>query len=87
MQRLNLVEQLAEELQGKNDELERTNDDLEQAMSDLNTAQDQIVMREKLAALGELTAGVAHEIRNPLNFVKNFSEVLRRITGGDEGDH
>ena len=67
IQRLNLVEQLAEELQGKNGELE-------QALSDLNTAQDQIVMREKLAALGELTAGVAHEIRNPLNFVKNFSE-------------
>ena len=79
MQRLNLVEQLAEELQGKNDELERTNNDLEQAMSDLNTAQDQIVMREKLAALGELTAGVAHEIRNPLNFVKNFSEVSEEL--------
>ena len=67
IQRLNLVEQLAEELQGKNGELE-------QALTDLNTAQGQIVMREKLAALGELTAGVAHEIRNPLNFVKNFSE-------------
>ena len=72
VQRLNLVEQLAEELQGKNDELE-------QAMTDLNTAQDQIVMREKLAALGELTAGVAHEIRNPLNFVKNFSEVSEEL--------
>ncbi len=79
VQRLNLVEQLAEELQGKNDELERTNNDLGQAMSDLNTAQDQIVMREKLAALGELTAGVAHEIRNPLNFVKNFSEVSEEL--------
>ena len=67
IQRLNLVEELAEELQGKNGELE-------QALTDLNTAQGQIVMREKLAALGELTAGVAHEIRNPLNFVKNFSE-------------
>ncbi|MYD64436.1 MAG: HAMP domain-containing protein [Chloroflexi bacterium] len=67
VQRLNLVEQLAEELQGKNDELESV-------LAQLQTAQDQIVMREKLAALGELTAGVAHEIRNPLNFVKNFSE-------------
>ena len=67
VQRLNLVEQLAEELQGKNDELEEVLEQLQQA-------QDQIVMREKLAALGELTAGVAHEIRNPLNFVNNFSE-------------
>ncbi len=67
VQRLNLVEQLAEELQGKNDELESV-------LAELHRAQDQIVIREKLAALGELTAGVAHEIRNPLNFVKNFSE-------------
>ena len=65
--RLNLVEQLAEELQEKNDELETV-------LGDLHRAQDQIVMQQKLAALGELTAGVAHEIRNPLNFVKNFSE-------------
>ena len=68
VQRLNLVEQLANELQDKNVELEST-------LGELNKAQDQIVMREKLAALGELTAGVAHEIRNPLNFVNNFSEV------------
>ena len=67
VQRLNLVEKLAEELQGKNDQLEVV-------LADLQKAQDQIVVREKLAALGELTAGVAHEIRNPLNFVKNFSE-------------
>ncbi len=67
VQRLNLVEQLAEELQGKNDQLESV-------LADLRKAQEQIVMREKLAALGELTAGVAHEIKNPLNFVKNFSE-------------
>ncbi len=68
VQRLNLVEKLAEELKSKNEQLET-------AMGDLEKAQDQIVMREKLAALGELTAGVAHEIKNPLNFIKNFSEV------------
>ncbi|MCY3928275.1 MAG: ATP-binding protein [Acidobacteria bacterium] len=68
VQRLNLVEKLADELKEKNDELEVV-------LADLQKAQDQIVMREKLAALGELTAGVAHEIKNPLNFVKNFSEV------------
>ncbi len=68
VQRLNLVEKLAEELGDKNTQLE-------EVLNELHRAQDQIVMREKLAALGEVTAGVAHEIRNPLNFVKNFSEV------------
>ena len=72
VQRLNLVERLAEELKGKNEQLET-------ALEDLGRAQDQIVMREKLAALGELTAGVAHEIRNPLNFVKNFSEASEEL--------
>ena len=74
VQRLNLVERLANELQEKNDQLEIV-------LADLQRAQDQIVMREKLAALGELTAGVAHEIRNPLNFVKNFSEVSGELIG------
>ncbi|MCY3924556.1 MAG: ATP-binding protein [bacterium] len=72
VQRLNLVEKLAEELGEKNSELE-------QVLDELHRAQDQIVMREKLAALGEVTAGVAHEIRNPLNFVKNFSEVSAEL--------
>ena len=72
VQRLNLVEKLAEELQGKNVELEKV-------LEDLRQAQDQIVKREKLAALGEVTAGVAHEIQNPLNFVKNFSEVSKEL--------
>ena len=72
VQRLNLVEKLAEDLKSKNLELEGV-------LVDLRTAQDQIVMREKLAALGELTAGVAHEIKNPLNFVKNFSEVSQEL--------
>ena len=72
VQRLNLVEQLAEELRGKNEELETV-------LADLQKAQDQIVMRDKLAALGELTAGVAHEIRNPLNFINNFSEVSQEL--------
>ena len=72
VQRLNLVEKLADDLKSKNLELESV-------LGDLRTAQDQIVMREKLAALGELTAGVAHEIKNPLNFVKNFSEVSQEL--------
>ena len=72
--RLNLVQELNTELEGKNTELEAV-------LVDLHTAQDQIVMREKLAALGEVTAGVAHEIRNPLNFVKNFSELSEELLG------
>ena len=72
VQRLNLVEQLADELQGKNVELERV-------LDDLHNAQDQIITQGKLAALGELTAGVAHEIRNPLNFVTNFSEASEEL--------
>ena len=72
VQRLNLVEMLADELKDKNEQLE-------EVLNDLQRAQDQIVMREKLAALGELTAGVAHEIKNPLNFVKNFSEASEEL--------
>ena len=64
---LDLVRKLSEDLRAKNDELERV-------LSELRQTQDQIVLRQKLVELGELTAGVAHEIRNPLNFMKNFSE-------------
>ncbi|WP_420623509.1 sensor histidine kinase [Candidatus Poriferisodalis sp.] len=67
VQRLNLVEELANQLSERNEQLSQT-------LADLDRAQDQIVANEKLAALGEVTAGVAHEIRNPLNFVKNFAE-------------
>lgn len=74
VQRLNLVEKLAEEVQAKNVELEKV-------LDDLRHAQDQIVLQEKLAALGQLTAGVAHEIKNPLNFIKNFSETSRELAG------
>ncbi|MCY4641627.1 MAG: ATP-binding protein [Gammaproteobacteria bacterium] len=72
VQRLNLVEMLADELKEKNEELAHTNDEL-------GRAQDQIVMREKLAALGQLTAGVAHEIKNPMNFIMNFSDVSQEL--------
>lgn len=53
---------------------ERTTD-LQQSLLRLQATQRQLIQREKLASLGELTAGVAHEIQNPLNFVMNFSEV------------
>jgi GAF domain-containing protein len=57
---------LFEEVQAKTRELE-------QSLEDLRTAQDRLVQTEKLASLGQLTAGIAHEIKNPLNFVNNFS--------------
>ena len=64
---LDLVRKLSEDLQKKNEELEGV-------LAELRQTQDQIILRQKLVELGELTAGVAHEIRNPLNFMKNFSE-------------
>lgn len=67
VQRLNLVEQLYGQLREANAELQRM--------------QDRLVAQEKLAALGELVSGVAHEISNPLNFVKNFSEGSQELYG------
>ena len=56
-------------------ELRQRTTDLSQSLEDLRTAQDRLVQTEKLASLGQLTAGIAHEIKNPLNFVNNFSAV------------
>ncbi len=72
VQRLNLVEKLAGELDSKNHALEET-------LTKLQRAQDRIVAEEKLSSLGQLAAGVAHEIKNPLNFVKNFTEVSEEL--------
>ncbi|HEV8505610.1 MAG TPA: ATP-binding protein [Chitinophagaceae bacterium] len=55
--------------------LESAKDQIEKTLVDLRQAQSQLVQSEKMASLGELTAGIAHEIQNPLNFVNNFSEV------------
>ncbi|MEO7446261.1 MAG: two-component regulator propeller domain-containing protein [Ferruginibacter sp.] len=52
---------------------------LQQSLEDLKSTQSQLVQSEKMASLGELTAGIAHEIQNPLNFVNNFSEVNNEL--------
>ena len=57
---------------------ERTRD-LNQSLENLKSTQSQLIQSEKMASLGELTAGIAHEIQNPLNFVNNFSEVNKEL--------
>ena len=54
--------------------------ELSQSLDDLRAAQDRLVQTEKLASLGQLTAGIAHEIKNPLNFVNNFSSLSAELT-------
>ena len=55
--------------------LQEKNSEIKQTLNELKTTQSQLIQSEKMASLGELTAGIAHEIQNPLNFVNNFSEV------------
>ncbi|RDB02280.1 HAMP domain-containing sensor histidine kinase [Runella aurantiaca] len=57
---------------------ERTQE-LKQSLDNLKAAQNQLIQKEKMASLGELTAGIAHEIQNPLNFVNNFAEVSAEL--------
>ncbi|UFH52623.1 sensor histidine kinase [Spirosoma sp. KNUC1025] len=67
-----LLEQQKQEIQNQRAQLEQTR-------IELKVAQTQLIQKEKMAGLGELTAGIAHEIQNPLNFVNNFSEVSTDI--------
>jgi C4-dicarboxylate-specific signal transduction histidine kinase len=53
--------------------------ELTKSLEQLRTAQDRLVQTEKLASLGQLTAGIAHEIKNPMNFVNNFSSVSAEL--------
>lgn len=61
-------------------ELRMRTQELLQSLNDLRSAQDRLVQTEKLASLGQLTAGIAHEIKNPLNFVNNFAALSAELT-------
>jgi signal transduction histidine kinase len=66
---------LEHKVEDRTKEITEKNSELQSAMENLRAAQEQVVTQEKLASLGGLTAGIAHEIKNPLNFVNNFSEL------------
>jgi two-component system, NtrC family, sensor kinase len=70
-----LLDETISELEQKRRVIERVNDTLQKSLEELKSTQAQLIQSEKMASLGELTAGIAHEIQNPLNFVNNFSEV------------
>ncbi|MBI2790490.1 MAG: GHKL domain-containing protein [Gammaproteobacteria bacterium] len=67
--------QLENRVAQRTHELTVKNKDLNQALGDLKEAQEQLIMQEKMASVGMLTTGIAHEIKNPLNFVNNFSDI------------
>jgi signal transduction histidine kinase len=79
------LEKYSQTLEQKVDErtlqLRERNLDLEKTLRQLKDAQNQIVMQEKMASLGSLTAGIAHEIKNPLNFVNNFAALSADLAG------
>ncbi len=76
-----LLEETIEELQRKSKGFTELNILLKNTQEELKATRSQLLQAEKMASLGELTAGIAHEIQNPLNFVTNFSEVNTELIG------
>ncbi|MFI5161626.1 MAG: two-component regulator propeller domain-containing protein [Sphingobacteriales bacterium] len=73
------VQVRTEEVIQQKEEIEAQRDSLEETLGELKATQTQLIQSEKMASLGELTAGIAHEIQNPLNFVNNFAEVNQEM--------
>ena len=69
------------ELESRQEEIITQRDQLSKTVTDLRATQDQLIQAEKMASMGELTAGIAHEIQNPLNFVNNFAELNLELMG------
>jgi signal transduction histidine kinase len=83
----NRQKQKANELLSKQKQIiEEQRDETNKALNELKLTQNQLVQSAKMASLGELTAGIAHEIQNPLNFVNNFSDVNREMIGELKGE-
>jgi two-component system NtrC family sensor kinase len=70
---------LAQQNETLEDQVTQRTVELQRSLTDLRATQAQLIQKEKMASLGELTAGIAHEIQNPLNFVNNFSEVSAEL--------
>jgi signal transduction histidine kinase/ligand-binding sensor domain-containing protein len=70
---------LEHQVMQRTQELVVAKEQVEESLAELKTTQQELIQREKMASLGELTAGIAHEIQNPLNFVNNFTEVNREL--------
>ena len=81
---IRITEEKRQLLADQNGRLEQQ---VEQRTAELRVSQAQLIQKEKLASLGELTAGIAHEIQNPLNFVNNFSEVSTELVNELEEEH
>jgi len=70
---------LEDKVSARTHDLKQKNEALQTALEDLHAAQDRLIQAEKMASLGQLTAGIAHEIKNPLNFVNNFSALTAKL--------
>ena len=81
-----LKDELEVQVAQRTSELTRQKEELLHTLEELKSTQAQLIQSEKMASLGELTAGIAHEIQNPLNFVNNFSDVNKELLAELKGE-